>query len=143
MSVTLTWPAELDPPERESWGAQWDDPRLQRSGEGRPSRYGRRMSAVSKRHQMSIVCTASQRARFWRFHDRETRMGALLFWMPDPTRNAWPLATPSGAPLLTPGGAALTNSQRWLCLFGRETPQESLYGQVEFRIAFSVEVLPR
>ncbi|KAA8606817.1 hypothetical protein, partial [Salipiger aestuarii] len=118
MSVTLTWPTELDPPERDSWRAQWDDARAHRSGDGRPSRYGRRMSAVSKRYQMSIVCTSLQRAIFWRFHDRDTRRGALLFWMPDPSRDGWPLAAPNGAALLTPGGAPLLISARWLCLFG-------------------------
>lgn len=143
MSVTLIWPTELDPPERESWGAQWDDARAHRSGEGRPSRYGRRMSAVSERVQMSLICTARQRAIFKRFYIRDTRRGALLFWMPDPSRDGWPLATPTGAPLVTPGGAPLQISARWLCLFGRETPTEASANQVEFRMSFAVEVLPR
>lgn len=143
MSVTLTWPADLDPPERDSWGRQPDDARMLRSAEGRPSRYGRRMSAVSTRVQMAIVCSSSQRAVFWRFFERETRGGSLLFWMPDRSRDGWPLMTPSGAPLLTPAGAPLLNSARWLCLFGREMPQENSANQVEWRIAFAVEVLPR
>lgn len=143
MSVTLTWPAELDPPERETWGIGWNDARDHRRGDYGPPRFGGRVSATSRPVQMSLVCTAMQRAVFNRFFVDDTKKGKLLFWMPDPTRDGWPLATPTGAALLTPTGTPLLISARWLCVFGADgLPQESIVDQVRFRMSFALEVLP-
>ncbi|MBN7785132.1 hypothetical protein JYP51_09390 [Ponticoccus gilvus] len=142
MTVSLVWPAELDPPERDGWGASWADPREHRQAERGPSRYGRRVSAVSRHVSLSIVCTRAQKGVFDRFFEQDTRMGSLLFRMPDPATDGWPLLTETFEPLLTETGQPLLDTHLWLCLFAKEMPSETVVEQVKFRIAFSVEVLP-
>ncbi len=44
-------------------------------------------------------------------------------------------------PLLTGAGVPILLAARWLCLFGDTPPSEVVVG-VEFRISFSVSVMP-
>ncbi len=46
-----------------------------------------------------------------------------------------------GRPLLTGAGMPILLAARWLCLFGDTPPSEVVVG-VEFRISFSVSVMP-
>ncbi|QEW21228.1 hypothetical protein LA6_003436 [Marinibacterium anthonyi] len=98
-------------------------------------------SSVARQVSLAIECSRAQKAVFDQFFEETTGFGALPFTMPDPTTDGWPLLADDGAPLLTTAGQPILLARQWLCLFGRETPQETLRG-VTFRIAFSVSVMP-
>lgn len=142
MSVTLTWPADLDPPERSSWNENWMDPRAKRAGEAGAPRYGRRFSAVPKMVALSLICSRAQKGIFDRFLEQDTRFGTRLFWMPDPTTDGWGLLDEMSVPLLDEAGQRVIDAALWLCSFGDDMPTTSVVEQVKFRISFSVVVLP-
>ena len=141
MSVTLTWPTELDRPERDSWQASFMDPRSRRSGQTGAPRYGRRFSAVPKLVSLSLVCSRSQKGIFDRFFVTDTKFGSCLFWMPDPTTDGWAMLDEEFRPLLDENFRPLLLSAQWLCTFGEEMPTETVQGR-DFRISFRVAVLP-
>lgn len=138
----LTWPSELDPPERDTFSEAWADPRLKRRGETGGPRYRRRFSAVPKLVSMSLFCDRLQKGIFDHFFEQETNFGSRLFWMPDPTTDGWPLVTEDGTLLLTESGVPLLCAAKWLCVFGDDVPVTKIAG-VNFRISFSIAVLPR
>lgn len=142
MSVSLTWPPELERPERNSWNARWMDPRSRRSGQAGPPRFGRRFSAVPKLVSLSVVCSRAQKGIFDRFFKADTRFGSRLFWMPDPTSDGWALLDEDFAQLLDQDGRPLLMAAQWLCSFGEDMPSEAVVEQVKFRISFNVVVLP-
>lgn len=135
------WPAELPRPERNTWQETPQESRLRRRSDAGPVSYRGRFSSASQTVSMSIVVDRNARGRFNRFFEEETKKGALLFWMPDPTTEGWALGTTSGAPLLTSTGARILMARRWLVTFGSNLPAVTVQG-VEFRISFSIEVMP-
>ena len=82
------------------------------------------------------------KAVFDRFYEQGTAYGSVLFWMPDPVTDGWALNASTGAPLLTGAGAPLVMAALRLCSFGDEPPVETMIGDVGFRFAFSVVVMP-
>lgn len=136
------WPSGLDSIERDSYQAQPQDARRKRGFENGPPGYRRRFSAVARMVSMSLVTGAEGRARFHGFHDDDCAQGASLFWMPDPTRNGWPLLASDGTPLLAVAGQPLLVAAQWLCAWGDQPPVETMTEQVKFRISFNVVVMP-
>ena len=137
----LTWPDTLPPPFRNSWSGQAQDPRQPRATEAGPPGYRRRWSGVARLVNMEIEVDRQGKATFERFYVRATAHGTLPFTMPDPTTHGWKLLASDGTPILNPGGDPILLSAHWLCLFGSETPRESLLG-VLFHIQFQVAVMP-
>ena len=91
---------------------------------------------------LSLILSRNGRAIFDDFFHGTCAEGSLLFYMPDPTTDGWPIFGSDGQPLLVaPSGAPLLMSARWLCAWGDQTPAETLQG-IEFRKTFSVVVLP-
>lgn len=135
------WPSDLPRPTRGDYQASWQDPRIARQAETGPPGYRRRFSSVSRPVSLSIIVSRSGKARFDRFFTDDIAHGSRVFRMPDPTTDGWPLLNESGVPLLTETGAPILLSENWLCLM-TAVPVERIYAQVEFQIAFQVDVLP-
>lgn len=140
MSLAV-WPADLPKPQRDGFQGQIMDPRKRKATETGPPGYRRRWSSVARAVSLSIDVTRSQKAIFDNFYEDETGMGSLPFWMPDPLTDGWALLDAEGNAVLSGDGAPILLSAQWLCLFGDETPMESIRG-VRFVIAFSVAVMP-
>ena len=136
-----TWPPELPKPERNTWQSTPQEARLKRRSDAGPVSYRRRFSSASRTVSLSIVVNRNGKELFDRFYQRDTKGGSLLFWMPDPTTQGWSLGTSDGVPLLTSSGAPILMARRWLVTFGGALPVETIQG-VEFRLSFSVEVMP-
>lgn len=135
------WPTVLPRPERNTWQKSPLEARLKRNSETGPPGYRRRFSGVPYSVNLSIVVDRNGKAVFDTFHKTTTKAGATPFYMPDPTTDGWQLFTSAGVPLLTSAGQPILMSARWLCLFGDQLPAETIVG-VEFRISFSVTVMP-
>ncbi|MGE6741715.1 hypothetical protein ACQKGC_15690 [Allorhizobium pseudoryzae] len=135
------WPTDLPKPERNTWSASYTDPRLRRAAEAPTPAYRRRFSSVARPVQLSMLLDRNLKAVFERFYEETTAYGSLPFYMPDPTTDGWALLASDGRPLLTSAGVPLLLAARWLCLFGDTPPSEVVVG-VEFRISFSVSVMP-
>lgn len=135
------WPSRLPKPMRAAYTAQYDDPRLARSGQAGPPGYRLKSSAVARQVALTLAVTRDEKAVFDNFHRDMTGFGTLPFWMPDPTTDGWPMLTDTGAPVLTETGAPVLMSAQWLCLFGSQMPRETIQGAF-FQIAFAVAVMP-
>lgn len=135
------WPQDLPKPLRQGYSAQRDDPRQAKPADTGPPGYRRRFSKAAETVALQIEATRDERAVFDRFHRDRTASGVLPFTMPDPTTDGWALLASDGQPLLTPDGTPLLLSERWLCLFGPETPGVSITAN-RFVISFSVSVMP-
>lgn len=140
--TTPVWPDTLPRPERQSWQSQLQDARQKRQSEAGPPGYRRRFSSVARLIQLSVVLDRTQRTVFDQFYEETCAFGSSFFYMPDPTTDGWPLTTEAGEPLLTGAGEPLLASARWLCLWGDSVPVETIVGQIEFRKAFSIVVMP-
>ncbi len=140
MTIPL-WPASLPKPERQTFQKTWTDGRLKRQSEAGPPGYRRRFSAVAKPVSLSIVTDREQQEVFERFYDNDTAGGALPFYMPDPTKDGWPVLGGDGTQLFGSNGKPLLMSARWLCLFGDNQPVITAVG-TRFRISFNIVVMP-
>ncbi|QND45197.1 hypothetical protein HB780_05425 (plasmid) [Rhizobium lusitanum] len=136
-----TWPTTLPRPDRDSWQKSPQDARLKRQNDAGPPSYRRRYSSVAQAVTLSIMVDRDGKAVFDKFRETTTSEGSLPFYMPDPTTDGWGLFTADGQPLLTNDDQPLLLAAQWLCLFGDTMPAEAVVG-VEFRITFSVSVMP-
>ncbi|MCL4065931.1 hypothetical protein M3484_05060 [Pseudomonas sp. GX19020] len=136
------WPEALTRFEREGWQVQMQDARQRRQGDAGPPGWRRRFSNAAKLVNLSIVLTRNEKGAFDKFYAETCKQGSLLFWMPDPTTDGWPLLTSSGEPLLTSDGTPILLAARWLCSFGDQTPVETIAEQVKFRKSFNIVVMP-
>lgn len=136
------WPAELPRPERDSWQVQRQDARRKRAPEVGAPGYRRRFSGVGQSVTLSLLLSRAQREVFDHFWTVDCAEGTGLFRMPDPTTDGWPVLASDGTPLLGPGGAPVLMSRLWLCAWGDAPPVQTIFGQVEFRLSFSVVVIP-
>ncbi|MDO5648867.1 hypothetical protein [Paracoccus sp. (in: a-proteobacteria)] len=141
MSYPL-WPAGLTQFERQGWQAQAQDSRRKRQADAGPPSFRRRFSSAARRVSLSLIASRDQKAVFDRFYDDECANGSTLFWMPDPATDGWPVLGNDGLRLLTGDGQLLLMAARWLCAWGDEPPVETIQGDTDFRIAFSVWVMP-
>lgn len=139
--MIMTWPAELPPPQRDSWQLTRQDPRRRRQSDVGPPSYRRRSSASAKLLTMSIVLTRSQKAVFDNFYDIDCRSGVRLFRMRDPSTDGWALLDELGRPLLDQDGRRLLISKMWLCAWGDQVPTETVVEQVKFRMSFNITVI--
>ncbi len=139
--IILDWPTDLPHPERSSWQMQPQDARRKRQASVGPPSYRRRFSRVPKLVTLSVVLSRNEKAIFDNFYHDECAEGSLLFHMPDPTTDGWPLLTSDGQPMLMSDGTPLLLSAIWLCAWGDQTPAETIQG-IEFRKTFSVVVMP-
>lgn len=137
-----SWPAGLRRFEREGWQTQMQEARQRRQSDAGPPGWRRRFSSAARLVSLSLVLSRNEKAIFDRFHEETCLMGTQLFWMPDPTTDGWPLLTSAGVPILTGGGEPILLSSRLLCAWGDQPPVETMVGQIEFRKAFSVAVMP-
>lgn len=135
------WPADLPKPERDSYQLQPQDARRKRGFENGPPGYRRRFSAVARMVSLSCILSDHQRTLFDDFYHDDCVEGSTLFWMPDPTRDGWPLLDASGVQLTDELGTPLLIAARWLCSWGDQTPIETIQG-IEFRKQFQVVVMP-
>jgi len=136
-----TWPATLPRPERSSYQLQPQDGRRKRGFEAGPPGYRRRFSSVAQMVTMSVILSAYQRTVFDEFYSVTCAEGSSLFWLPDPTRDGWPLLEANGTPILGAGGVPLLTSASWLCAWGDQPPIETLQG-IEFRKQIQIVVMP-
>lgn len=136
------WPASLIRFERPGWSVQSQDARRRRGSDAGPPEFRRRFSSTAKQVRLTVVLSRDEKAVFERFYDDDCARGSGLFWMPDPSTDGWRLLGHTGTRLTTPAGAPLLLAARWLCAWGDEPPVESIAGQIEFRLAFSVWVMP-
>lgn len=135
------WPPELPKPERNTWQSTPQEARLKRQSDAGPPGYRRRFSSAATMVTLSVILSRNQKAIFDRFFAVDTRRGALMFWMPDPTTDGWPMLTSDGVPVLTIDGQPVLLSARWLVTFGESLPVETIQG-IEFRKSFNVVVMP-
>lgn len=135
------WPEVLPRPERNSWQTSPQDARQKRRSDAGPVSYRRRFSSASRSVSLSVILDRDQKAVFDNFYVEDIALGARLFWMPDPTTDGWPLLTDDGSALLTDEGTPILLGETWLVTMGDNLPTETVIG-VEFRISFSVEVMP-
>lgn len=135
------WPDTLPKPERNTWQSAPMEARLKRNPETGPPGYRRRFSGVPRSVSLSILVGRSGKAEFDDFYNNTTKAGSLPFYMPDPVTDGWPLLYSDGSPLLADDGTPLLMAANWLCLFGDQLPTDTIVG-VEFRISFSVTVMP-
>lgn len=138
--IPPTWPESLEKPTRADYQSQRQDTRQRKRAAGAPG-YRRRFSNAATNVSLVIRLSRQDKAVFDQFYDDVTEGGSLTFYMPDPVTDGWPVATGDGAPLLTGNGAPLLMAANWLCLFGDESPVETIIG-VGFDIQFSVWVMP-
>lgn len=136
------WPESLVQFERAGWQRQPQEARRRRQGDAGPPAYRRRFSAVSRTVSLAVVTDRTGKAIFDRFYEEDCAFGSRLFWMPDPSTNGWGLLQSDGLQLLDGTGRPLLLAARWLCSFGDELPVETIVGQTDFRIAFTVVVMP-
>nr|WP_321511093.1 hypothetical protein [uncultured Celeribacter sp.] len=137
-----TWPADLPNPERKTWQRTSQDVRRKRTPKAGAPSFGRAYSKAAHTVALSVVLDRNQKAIFDTFFAIDCADGSHLFWMPDPTTDGWPLLTSDGVPLLTGDGAPLLLVAQWLCAWGDDLPVETIEGQVEFRMSFTVIVVP-
>lgn len=136
------WPEGLAKFERSGWQLQPQDARRRRQSDAGPPGFRRRFSSVAKKVGLTLVVSRSNLARFWRFYEEDCANGSGLFRMPDPATDGWPLLTHDGVPLLTEKGQPLLIAAHWLCAWGDEPPVESVNVQTQFKVTFSVWVMP-
>lgn len=136
------WPETLPRPERSSWQATHQDARLRRRSDAGPMAYRRRFSSAARPVSLSMIVDRDGKAIFDNFFREEIGGGATLFWLPDPTTDGWPLLMDDGTPLLTDDGTPLLLGETWLVTMGQQLPTETIIGSIEFRISFSIEVMP-
>ncbi|MFE3838891.1 hypothetical protein [Pseudogemmobacter sonorensis] len=136
------WPEALTRFERDAWQVQRQESRQRRQTDAGPPGWRRRFSNPAKFVSLSIVLSRNEKAVFDRFYDEACKQGSLLFWMPDPTTDGWPLLASDGRPLLTSEGVPILLAARWLCGFGEQVPVDTIIEQVKFRITFDVVVMP-
>ena len=135
------WPTQLPRPERAAWSVQPQDARLKRRSDAGPVGYRRRFSSASRTVSMSIFVDRNGKAIFDNFFRDDAALGTGLFWMPDPTTDGWPLKADDGRQILTDDGTPILLSEQLLVTFGDNLPSEVVVG-INFRISFSVEVMP-
>ncbi|MDQ0454721.1 hypothetical protein [Rhizobium paknamense] len=135
------WPESLPRPERNTWQRTSTDPRIKRPSDSAVPSYRRRFSAVARPVSLSILVSRANKAVFDQFYEEKTGYGTTPFYMPDPTTDSWPLLDDSGNPILTDTGQPILLGEQWLVVFGDQVPTEAIVG-VEFRISFSVTVMP-
>ena len=135
------WPSELPKPERNTWQKTPQEARLKRRTDVGPNGYRGRFSSAAELVNLSILVDRNGKAIFDNFHRYSVKRGSMPFTMPDPTTDGWALLTSDGAPLLTSEGVPILLAAQWLCVFGDQQPSEAIVG-VEFRISFSVAVMP-
>ena len=140
MSVSV-WPEELPKPMRTGYQSQIDDARIAKNRDTGPIGWRRRWSSISRSVSLTVMVDRSLKAVFDEFYEYEVGAGSLPFWMPDPTTDGWALFTSDGKPLLTSDGTPILMAAQWLCIFGKQTPMQTIVGR-EFNISFSVVVLP-
>lgn len=143
--MILTWPADLPKPERNTWNAQDQDARKARQSEKGPPSWSRSFSSAATRISMSMLLTRDQKAVFDNFWRVDTKRGVLVFRMPDPTTDGWPLLASDGQPLLISGGPndgkPILMAAIWLCRFGEGVPVETVQG-VHVRKTFNIVAMP-
>ncbi len=139
-----TWPTDLPVTifERDTWQLQPQDGRRKRQAEAGPPSYRRRTSRVPRFVSLSIVASRDQKERFWAFYHQDCVGGSLLFTMPDPSTDGWPMLTAAGSPLYDGAGNPLRLASSWLCAWGDQVPTETMTEQTRFRLSFSVVVMP-
>lgn len=137
-----TWPSSLPKPERKTWSRTSQDVRRKRTPQNGASGYAKAYSKSSKQVSLSVVLSRAETAVFDNFFHEACSEGSLLFWMPDPTTDGWPMLTSEGQQILTADGAPLLMSSTWLCTWGDDLPVQTVEGQVQFRMSFSVVVVP-
>lgn len=139
--MTAIWPSSLPRPERQPYGRQPDEARLERKAETGPLAFRRRFSSVARLVALSIDIDRNQKAIFDRFYETDTKEGSLPFSMPDPTTHEWLLFTADGQQILAVDGTPILLTAHWLCVFGKSRPSEAIRG-VRFQISFQVAVMP-
>ena len=137
-----TWPETLPRPERDTWQRSPQDARRKTQSEAGPPRYRRRFSSAATMVTLSVIVTRNGRAIFDNFFHDTCADGSLLFYMPDPTTEGWPLLAADGTPILTDDDQPVLLGGQWLCAWGDQVPIETIYGQIEFKKTFSVVVMP-
>ena len=136
------WPKALVKFERSGWQLQPQDARRKRQSDAGPPGFRRRFSSVARNVGLVLRVSRADLSTFWRFHNSDCSHGSSLFWIPDPSTDGWPLLTRRNAPILTADGRPLLASARWLCAWGDEPPVESVHVQTEFKLSFSIWVMP-
>ena len=139
--MTAVWPDQLPRPDRQGYQRSPQEARQQRSSDEGTAGWGRKYSNVAEDVSLVIQVTRNGKAIFENFYRDDTKRGAEPFFMPDPTTAGWALQMSGGAPLLLTGGMPILMGAQWLCMFSKQRWTETIVG-VEFRIAFSVTVMP-
>lgn len=136
------WPRGLVQFERSAWQSQPQDGRRRSQTDVGPPRFRRGISKVARRKALSLVLSRADLATFWRFHDEDCDHGSGLFWMPDPGTDGWKLLTGGNQHILTSAGQPILLASRMLCAWGDEPPVETIKADTDFRVSFSVWVMP-
>ncbi len=140
----LRWPPEL-PQHVQRPGFDWTlpDGRQSIEPEAGPMLGRLAFSATETPIAASIDVTLRQVARFLRFWNEETGGGVRPFLLRDQIWDGLPVLTSSGTILLDSSGAPVLTRRFWLCVFGRQPPKPDPLGGPNYRIAFTLRVLPR
>lgn len=136
-----SWPTELLRPLVEGFQQGREDNRLIARSDRGPPRVRRGMSKATQAVGVAFYVTHDQRARFDRFYDEETDIGALPFLVPAWGVDNHDLLTGDGLNLLTHDDVPLLIASTWVCLFGQTAPSVVPMG-LEWRISFDLVILP-
>lgn len=134
------WPEQLPLPLREDWSRQRVDVRRQRQSDAAIMGYGRKTSAVATQITASLLLNRFQLSVFDQFWDI-CGQGVKIFTMYDPTAHDWNLLSESGSEILITDGTELMVARKLYCMWGEETPSESISG-IMFKKTFGIVVLP-
>lgn len=141
MSVPV-WPTELPQHVRvDAFGSGPRDGRLVTTVETGPPKVRRRGIGV-RPLSAAIDVQLDGYARFERFWLEETRGGVLPFWMPDVVLDGVGLATDAGDGLTDEAGHPLALTAWALVQFAQAAPAYAAVGGPNFRISFTLSVLP-
>lgn len=131
--------------------------RVRRPGFERPIADGRRLapaeagpmlgSLATTAPEAAVPCsvdlTLRQVGRFERFWMVDIIKGSQPFWIRDQVWDGVRLVAHDGTPLTTHDGRPLIRRAWWLCAFGQPAPKFVPLGGPEWRVGFSLRVLPK
>ncbi|WP_425072592.1 hypothetical protein [Sagittula sp. S175] len=137
-----TWPSILPAPRRDTHGLRRPDTRRRRLTDAGAPGYQRRLTLQAKLMSVGVTVTQPLKEVFDRFFEDDCAHGTAYFWMPDPTRQDWPLLDESFEPLTFEDGEPWTDEAMLLCCWADTLPEEGDWKGVTFTIRFDVWVMP-
>lgn len=137
-----TWPTDLPTPRRDGHGLTRTDSRRRRATDVGAPIYGRRVTLAPLQIMVTVTVTQTQLHSLRLFFGETCAGGTSYFWLPDPSRDGFPLETETGIPLSFDDGTPWTDQAMMLCAWGDGLPEEGNWRGISFDVTFDVWVMP-